>query len=285
MAGEGISTKVAKWRIRDRLLDVRLPAVMGILNVTPDSFHAASRVHADDAVRVAERMLNDGATILDVGGASSRPGAQPITEQEELDRVLPVVEAVAARLPHALISIDTFHANVAQAAVAAGARMVNDISAGAMDDAMLATVARLGVPYVVMHMQGTPKTMQTDPRYTDVVAEVVLYLSQRINAAHNAGIADVIADPGFGFGKTVEHNYALLRSLPSITALGAPVLVGLSRKRMINEMLGTKPDEALNGTTALNTIALLKGASILRVHDVREAAECVKLVNALRDQK
>jgi dihydropteroate synthase len=276
---------MASWKLKDRLWEVQFPMVMGILNVTSDSFHAPSRVHLVDALRVAERMLHDGAAILDIGGASSRPGAEEITEQEELDRLLPVVEAIAARFPQALISIDTFRANVAQTAVAAGARMVNDISAGTFDISMLATVAKLGVPYMAMHMQGAPRTMQTDPRYTDVAAEVTFFLSQRLNAARAAGIADVIIDPGFGFGKTTAHNYTLLGELPRILALGAPVLVGLSRKRMINEVLGTKPDDALNGTTALNAIALLKGASILRVHDVREAVECVKLVNALRDQK
>lgn len=255
--------------------------VMGILNATPDSFHVPSRVGLDEALRVAERMLNDGATILDMGGASSRPGAVEVTEAEEMTRVLPMIAAVHERFPRALLSVDTYRARVAAEAVAAGAGMVNDISAGTLNPAMLRIVAGLGVPYVAMHMQGTPRSMQQAPSYDNVVAEVVHYLSARLSAAREAGVADVILDPGFGFGKTTAHNFALLRSLPHVTALGVPVLVGLSRKRMVNEVLGTTPAGALNGTTVLNTIALTKGASILRVHDVREAMECIQLVNEL----
>lgn len=285
MAGEGIPPKKAEWRIRERLVEVRFPAVMGILNATPDSFHSTSRVNVDEALRLAERMLLDGAAMLDVGGASSRPGAEEVSEAEELRRVLPVIRAVHACFPEAIVSIDTYRCGVAEEAVAAGAGMVNDISAGTLDEAMLAIVAKLGVPYIAMHMQGTPRTMQVDPRYADVAAEVTLHLSRRLNAAHSAGIPDVILDPGFGFGKTTAHNYALLNALERVAALGAPVLVGLSRKRMINEVLGTRPEASLNGTTVLNTIALLKGACILRVHDVREAVECVELVKAFDDQK
>ncbi len=285
MAGEGISSNSATWRIHDRLVDVRFPMVMGILNATPDSFHAASRVTVDDALRRADRMLTDGAMILDIGGASSRPGAQEVPVENELARVLPVINAIHHRFPEALLSIDTYRARVAQEAVDAGAALVNDIGAGLLDDAMLTTVAKLHVPYIAMHMQGTPRTMQNEPHYVNVVPEVTLFLSQRINAARAAGIADVIVDPGFGFGKTTAHNFALLKSLPSFTALAVPVLVGISRKRMINEILGTKPGEALNGTTVLNTISLMNGAHILRVHNVREAVECVKLLGALRDQK
>ncbi len=252
--------------------------VMGILNATPDSFHPESRVDVDSALRVAERMLNVGAMVLDVGGQSSRPGSAAGLAEEEAGRVLPVIEALHLRFPEALISVDTWRSTVAKAAVEHGAAMVNDIGAGLLDEAMLRTVAALGVPYIAMHMQGTPATMQTAPAYTDVAAEVTHFLSERLAAAHAAGIADVLIDPGFGFGKTTAHNYALLRSLPRLTALGAPVLVGLSRKRMINEVLGIRPDQALNGTTALNTIALLNGASILRVHDVKEAKECIDLV-------
>ncbi|MBP7409733.1 MAG: dihydropteroate synthase [Flavobacteriales bacterium] len=270
------------WRLKDRLYEAHFPMVMGILNSTPDSFHAPSRTQADDALRMAERMLNEGASILDIGGASSRPGAEEINEAVELERVLPVIEMIHTRFPDVLLSIDTYRSRVAGDSVAAGACMVNDISAGTFDTEMLPTVAKLGVPYIAMHMQGTPRNMQAHPQYTNVVSEVTRYLSERLNAAHTAGIADVTLDPGFGFGKTTAHNYALLRSLSHVSALGAPVLVGLSRKRMINEVLGTTPEEALNGTTALNTIALLNGASILRVHDVREAVECVKLVTALR---
>ena len=271
------------FRVKDRLVPIRFPLVMGILNATPDSFHADSRVDVDGALRQAEAMLEAGAGLLDIGGASSRPGADEVPADEERRRVLPVVEAVHARFPEAWLSVDTWRAPVAKAAVEAGAGLVNDIGAGLLDPAMLPMVARLGVPYVAMHMQGTPATMQQDPRYDDVVTEVVHFLSGRLRAAHDAGIADVLLDPGFGFGKTTAHNYALLRALPRLKLLGAPLLVGLSRKRMINQVLGTDPSEALNGTTALNTLALEHGADVLRLHDVREAVEAVKLVAAFRN--
>ena len=274
------------WRIRDRLVTVRKPMVMGILNATPDSFFADSRTSIGDALQKTERMLRDGAAILDIGGASSRPGATQVDEDEELRRILPVIDVVHRTFPEALLSVDTWRSQVAMEAVAAGAGMINDIGAGLLDGAMLTTVAQLKVPYVAMHMQGTPATMQRDPNYADVAAEVARFLSARLNAARAVGIADVIVDPGFGFGKNTAHNYALLNGLGRITALGAPVMVGLSRKRMINEVLGTDPANALNGTTALNTIALMRGAAILRVHDVREAMECAHLIDALRpDQK
>lgn len=280
--GEDNGNKGATWRLGDRLVEVRFPLVMGILNATPDSFHQESRVGLDAALHTAERMLEQGAAILDIGGMSTRPGSEAIGESEELARVLPMISAICARFPEALLSIDTYRGMVAREAVEAGAAMVNDIGAGLLDPDMLATVAALGVPYIAMHMQGTPRTMQKAPEYKDVAAEVTLFLSQRMHAAHAAGIADVILDPGFGFGKTTEHNFALLRGMDRIMALGVPVLAGFSRKRMINEVLGTTPAEALNGTTVLNTVALMGGASILRVHDVREAVEAVKLVGALR---
>lgn len=269
------------WRLKDRSVSPKFPLVMGILNATPDSFHAASRVQLDQAVGRAEHMLAEGADILDLGGASSRPGAHEISEQEELDRVIPVVEAIHTKRAEAWLSIDTWRARVAAEAVRAGARMVNDISAGTLDPDMFTTVAACAVPYVVMHMQGTPRTMQTAPAYQDVIAEVLRFLSERMEAAHRTGIADVIIDPGFGFGKTTAHNYKLLRGLPRFAALGAPVLVGLSRKRMITEVLDTTAAEALNGTTILNTVAVLNGASILRVHDVREARQVIELLARL----
>jgi len=269
-------------RIKDRLITLHGPAVMGILNATPDSFHGDSRVDVDGALRLAERMLTEGAAVLDIGGASSRPGSAEVDAAEELRRVLPVIAAVHARFPEALISVDTWRAAVAREAVGAGAGMVNDIGAGLLDPEMLRTVATLNVPYIAMHMQGTPATMQQAPHYGDVAAEVTHFLSERLHACHAAGIADVLVDPGFGFGKTTGHNYALLRELPRMVALGAPVLVGVSRKRMINEVLGTSPAGALNGTTVLNTLALLGGAAVLRVHDVREAVQCVQLVQAFR---
>ncbi|MBL7980757.1 MAG: dihydropteroate synthase [Flavobacteriales bacterium] len=267
-------------RIKDRLVVFRPPMVMGILNATPDSFHSESRVRVDDALRLAERMISEGAAILDIGGMSTRPGAQEVDVDEELRRVVPVIEAVHQRFPEAWISVDTYRASVAKAAVDAGAGMVNDVGAGLLDTAMLPTVAALGVPYIAMHMQGTPRTMQAAPQYTNVVAEVTHFLGERLRACRAAGIADVILDPGFGFGKTTGQNYSLLRELDRINDLGAPVLVGISRKRMINEVLGTTPAEALNGTTVLNTLALLRGAAVLRVHDVREAVEVVRLVGA-----
>lgn len=272
------------WRIGDRLVQLPAPRVMGILNATPDSFHGASRVDVDGALRLAERMLEEGASILDMGGASSRPGSPVITMEEELRRVLPVITAVHNRFPEALLSVDTWRSAVARAAVHAGAGLVNDIGAGLLDPDMLPTVAALHVPYIAMHMQGTPATMQLSPTYTDVAGEVTLFLSGRIRACKDAGIPDVIIDPGFGFGKTTAHNYRLLRELPRLCTLGAPVLVGLSRKRMVNEVLGIPPSEALNGTTILNTLALLGGATILRVHDVREAMEVVKLMGRYLDE-
>lgn len=281
MAGESSADRIAVWRVKDTLREVRMPAVMGIINATPDSFHVASRAGIDEALRMAERMLAEGAAILDIGGMSTRPGSEEVTEDAELQRAVPVIVAIHDHFPDALLSIDTYRSRVAEEAVAAGAGMVNDIGAGLLDARMLETVARLRVPYIAMHMQGMPRTMQQHPAYGNVVSEVTLFLSQRLNAARAAGIPDVILDPGFGFGKTTAHNYALLNRLGSVTALGAPVLVGLSRKRMINEVLGTSPAEALNGTTALNTIALMKGAAILRVHDVKEAVQCIRLARTV----
>ncbi|HQV75377.1 MAG TPA: dihydropteroate synthase [Flavobacteriales bacterium] len=268
------------WRIGDQLIVRNQPMVMGILNVTPDSFHVESRTDLNGVLHVAERMLMEGATILDIGGASSRPGATEPGPEEELRRVLPVIDAIIRRFPDALLSVDTYHAKMAKEAVETGAGMVNDIGAGMMDPDMFRTVSLLKVPYVLMHMQGTPRTMQRDPHYTDVASEVTLFLSTRMKAAHDAGIPDVIIDPGFGFGKTTEHNFTLLNSIPRLVALGAPVMVGLSRKRMINEVLGTTSAHALNGTSVLHTLALNNGAAILRVHDVKEAVECVKLIQA-----
>ncbi len=279
-------TDYTSWRLRDRLLAPRFPLVMGILNATPDSFYLASRANSvDEALHLAERMLAQGADILDVGGQSSRPGSGEGDEREEMRRVVPAIEAIHREFPEALISVDTWRATVAAESVAFGARMVNDIGAGLLDTEMLTTVAGLGVPYVAMHMLGAPATMQQAPHYSDVAAEVTLFLSERLRAAHEAGIADVIIDPGFGFGKTTEHNFALLADLSRLRALDAPVLIGVSRKRMINDILGTTPADALNGTTVINTIALLKGAAILRVHDVKAAVECVKLVRAIPDDR
>lgn len=272
----------ATWRSKDRLIAPSFPLVMGILNVTPDSFHAASRIHADDVLRTAGSMLEDGAAILDIGGASSRPGSEEVPIQVELDRVIPVIEKLHKEFPEALLSIDTYRSVVAEHAVLAGAGMVNDIGAGLLDAEMFTTISKLNVPYVLMHMQGRPRDMQKDPRYDNVVMEVIHFLSKRMAAARDAGIADLIIDPGFGFGKTTGHNFSLLRALGSFNALGVPVLAGLSRKRMINEILDTTPANALNGTTVMNTLALLNGADILRVHDVQDAVECIRLQQEYR---
>jgi dihydropteroate synthase len=265
-----------------QLVRPAFPLVMGILNATPDSFHAASRATTvDDALRTAERMLAEGAAVLDIGGASTRPGAIPVDPEVERERVVKVTDALHRHFPQALLSIDTANAHVADAAVQAGARMVNDVSAGRQDPAMFATVARAGVPMVLMHMQGEPRTMQEAPQYGNVVCEVVHFLSERVLAARQAGVADLLVDPGFGFGKNTRHNHELLHGLPALACLGLPLVVGLSRKRMVNEVLGTTPAEALNGTTVLNTMALLAGAHVLRVHDVKEAVQAVALTGWL----
>ncbi len=248
---------------------------MGILNATPDSFYTGT-FNITASVALAGAMLAAGATILDIGGASTRPGAAEVSPQEEADRVLPLIESLHAAFPDTWLSVDTFHADVAAQAVHAGARIVNDITAGS-DPGMLRTVSGLGVPYIAMHMQGTPQTMQQDPQYGDVVSEVFDYLKARTLACGAAGIHDTILDPGFGFGKTVAHNFQLLNGLGSFRALGRPILAGISRKSMVCRPLGVNPRDALNGSTALHMAALREGASILRVHDVREAMECIIL--------
>lgn len=266
-----------------KLLDLSTPQVMGILNVTPDSFYDGGRLNdLDTLVKKGEEMLKAGAVILDVGGMSSRPGADVITPDEELKRVLPAIEALKKAFPEVIISIDTVHARVAEEAVKAGAAIINDISAGSMDEQMFPTVARLNVPYVLMHMQGRPNTMQQAPHYEDVVTEVLDFLITRLHELRTMGVHDVIIDQGYGFGKTVEHNYQLLKATDRFTMLGQPLLVGVSRKSMICKVLKKDPKDALNGTTALHAIALLKGASMLRVHDVQEAIEVVKLMEAYK---
>jgi dihydropteroate synthase len=257
------------------------PIVMGIINVTPDSFYRGSRQLAVDAVlRESEKMLNDGASILDVGGQSTRPGSESIGRDAELERVIPAIEAMVKRFPQVYISIDTYNANVAKAAVDAGACMVNDISAGEMDLQMLETVAALHVPYIAMHMKGTPATMQQHAQYDNVTRDVLDFFIQKGEQCRRAGIHDVIIDVGFGFAKTIAHNFKLLKDLPVFRMLDKPILAGLSRKSTIYKTLGTSAEEALNGTTVLNTIALMNGANILRVHDVKEAVEAIRLVGA-----
>ena len=265
-----------------RLLSLEKPVVMGILNATPDSFFNKGRDSStEDILRTAEKMLSDGAAILDIGGASTRPGAELISADEEISRVIPAIEAIMKSFPEAWLSVDTYNAATAAAAVNAGAAIINDVSSGALDDEMLNTVARLKVPYIAMHMRGVPKTMQQDPQYDDVVYEVREYLRKVCDHCATLGITDIITDPGFGFGKALPHNFALLNKLATLRMLGKPVLAGISRKGMVWKTLGTSAEEALNGTTALHMAALQQGAGILRVHDVKEAVEVVKLFNIM----
>lgn len=252
---------------------------MGILNVTPDSFFDGGRYTEDAALLIqVEKMLQEGATLLDIGGASSRPGAAEVSETEECRRVIPAIESILRRFPEALLSVDTWRARVASEAVSAGAAVVNDISGGNMDTTLVQTTAKLGVPYILMHMQGTPNTMQQNPQYDDVVTEVLDFFIQKIAALQEEGVREIIVDPGFGFGKSLAHNYTLLRHLHVFRqVLELPVLAGISRKSMICKPLKINPPAALNGTTALHMVALQQGASILRAHDVREAKEVIKL--------
>lgn len=268
---------------KGQLLVIDQPIVMGILNVTPDSFYAGSRVKVNDhLLQRADEMVRDGATILDIGGQSTRPNSKRISEEEEAGRVIPAIEKIQQNFPEQLLSIDTFYASVAKAAVAAGASLVNDVSAGSLDRAMIPAVALLKVPYILMHMQGNPQTMQKSPQYNNVTLDVFDALSFQIKTLQQAGLNDIIVDPGFGFGKTIEHNFRLLQNLQFFQQLGKPLLVGLSRKATIYKTLNTTSDKALNGTTVLHTIALMNGASILRVHDVKEAREAIDLFVAYR---
>ncbi len=256
---------------------------MGIINATPDSFYAQSRTSTkSQVVAKAGQMLNEGADLLDIGGFSTRPNAEQVSESEELNRVIPLVEALVSEYPEALISVDTFRAKVAWEAVQAGASLVNDVSGGQADEAMFSTVARLKVPYILMHMQGTPTTMMQHTHYQHLVNDIALYFSQRTQALLALGHTDIIIDPGFGFSKTLEQNYTLLNSLNHLQKVGFPVLIGVSRKSMIYKLLKTTPEMALNGTNMLNFAALERGASILRVHDVKEAKETITLFNALQ---
>lgn len=263
---------------RGKLLDLTHPMVMGILNATPDSFFDGGKHNEiTAALHHCEAMLTEGASIIDVGGMSSRPGANIIDEAEELKRVLPLIGAIAKAYPSAVISIDTVRASVAVAAVDSGAAIVNDISAGRIDPGMYATVGNLGVPYVLMHMQGMPSDMQKKPDYKDVVQEVLDFLIQETGKLLQAGVKDIIIDPGFGFGKTVAHNYELLKKMHILQVLEKPILAGISRKSMICKVLNLPPSEALNGTSALHMVALQQGARILRAHDVKEAMQVIKL--------
>lgn len=268
---------------KGQLIDLSQPKIMGILNVTPDSFYDGGNYKNEISIlNKVETMLNEGATFIDIGGYSSRPGADFVSETEELNRVIPIINLIVKKFPETLISIDTFRSNVAKKTVNAGAALINDISAGKLDTLMIETVGKLGVPYIMMHMRGNPKTMQTQTNYDDLIKEVISYFGERISIAHKAKINDIIIDPGFGFAKTLDQNYQLLKHLQLLKITNKPILAGISRKSMIYKTLNITAKEALNGTTALNTIALNNGASILRVHDVKEAAECIKLFNKLK---
>ena len=263
---------------KGRLLVVDKPLVMGIINATPDSFFGGSRfTEVDEIVAKVEKMLSEGADLIDIGGQSTRPGSELISPDEEIKRVVPAIEAIIQKFPDTFISIDTFYSKVAIAAVNGGATIVNDISAGSMDKQMIETVVQLKVPYILMHMKGTPQTMQQNAVYENVSREVLDFFIAKTNELRKAGVLDIIIDPGFGFGKTIDHNFELLKNLSVFKMLDKPVLVGISRKSTIYKTLGVNSDEALNGTSVLNTIALMNGASVLRVHDVKEAKEAVTL--------
>lgn len=269
--------------VNGHLLDLSRPQVMGILNVTPDSFFAGSRMQSEtDIINRAAQILEQGASIIDIGAYSSRPNAQHITPEEEMSRLRFGLELINRHHPDAILSVDTFRADVAAMCVEEyGVAIINDIAAGEMDNRMFPTVARLQVPYIMMHMQGTPQNMQQEPHYDDVIKEVFLYFAKKVQQLRDLGGKDIIIDPGFGFGKTVEHNYELMSHLEEFAIFELPLLVGVSRKSMITRLLGVTPAEALNGTTALNTISLMKGADIIRVHDVKEAVETVKIVQRI----
>lgn len=283
--------------LRGQLFALDHPIVMGILNVTPDSFYAGSRMLADemsgngeqnDAERIRSRVhaiLDEGGEMIDIGAYSTRPGAPDVSADEEMRRLAFGLEIIRREAPQAIVSVDTFRADVAKYCVRDyGVQIINDISGGELDRAMFHTVGRLGVPYILMHMQGEPRTMQQAPHYDNCPAEVITYLARRAQALRDHGVKDIILDPGFGFGKTLLHNYELMDRLEDFHELAMPLLVGISRKSMIYRLLGGTPHEALNGTTVLNTIALMKGAHILRVHDVKAAAEAVKIYNAMKSQ-
>ncbi len=270
--------------VNGSLLDLSGPCVMGILNITPDSFYAGSRMQTEAEIAArAQQILDEGAGIIDIGAYSSRPNAENVSPREEMERLRMGLEILRKTHPGAVISVDTFRADVARMCVEEyGVAIINDISAGEMDGDMFRTVVELNVPYIMMHMQGTPQNMQQHPHYDNLLKEVFLYFAQKVQQLRDLGMKDIILDPGFGFGKTVEHNYELLAHLEEFRVFELPLLVGISRKSMIYRLLGNTPQDALNGTTVLDTICLLKGADILRVHDVREAVETVKIVEAMR---
>ena len=279
---DSVITKKKSLNFRGKLEDINVPKILGILNLTPDSFYDGGKnSNLELSINNVKKMLTDGADIIDIGAYSSRPGATHISEQEEIDRLLPTLTAVLEQFPATKISVDTFRAKVAFAAVNAGAVVVNDISGGNLDSEMWQTVANLQVPYIAMHMQGNPQNMQENPKYNNVLDDVIYDLSKKIENMKQAGIKDIIIDPGFGFGKTLDQNYQLLKGLKEFEMLGHPILVGVSRKSMIYNFLNSTPKESLNGTTAVHMLALERGAHFLRVHDVKEAKEAINIWNKL----
>jgi dihydropteroate synthase len=265
--------------LKGKLISFNVPIIMGVLNITHDSFYKNSRVTTiNELIKSTEKMLLSGATIIDIGAASSRPGAKLIDSEKEIEILMPALESLVKQFPEAYFSIDTYNSITAKQAFNSGAAMINDISAGKIDPNMLSTIASLNIPYVMMHMKGLPEHMQDNPSYTNVLQESIDYFVERVGLARSFGITDIIIDPGFGFGKLLEHNYLLLKNLALFEIFNVPILCGLSRKSMINKVIHTTPNEALNGTTVLNTIALLNGAQILRVHDAQEAKQTVDLV-------
>lgn len=270
---------------KGQLIDLSRPRVMGILNLTPDSFYDGGKYKNEvDILNQVEKMLDEGATFIDLGGYSSKPGAAFVEEDEELKRVIPVIELLIKNFPDIILSVDTFRSKVAKVSVTAGAAMINDISGAILDPEMIKIVAKLQVPYIMMHMRGTPQTMQQQTQYNDLLKEIISYFAERLRLAKTEQLIDIIIDPGFGFAKTRKQNFELLRKLELLSIIGKPILAGVSRKSMIYKTLNTTPQLALNGTTALNMIALTKGANILRVHDVKEAAECITLFKQLNNQ-
>lgn len=270
---------------RGRLLDLSTPVVMGIVNITPDSFYAESRCKNEtEILKRVETVINEGGQIVDVGACSSRPGVVPISQEEEIERLFPALNLIRKHFPDIPISVDTFRAEVAQKSVnECEADIINDISGGEFDDKMFDTIAKLNVPYILTHIQGNLQTMQDNPQYKDLIGEIMLWFSQKVDLLRMKGVNDIIIDPGFGFGKTIEHNFTLIKNIEQFKFFELPILVGVSRKSMIYKFLDTTPEESLNGTTVLNTIVLFKGANILRVHDVKEAIECVTLIKKITE--
>lgn len=284
MAKDTFLNRKVTLNSKGNLIDLSQPAVMAILNITPDSFYSQSRINTiDEALKRTATFIQEGAQFIDIGAYSSRPGAIHVSEAEELERLLPIVDAIVKEFPNTLISIDTFRAKVAEAAILSGAHLINDISAGNLDEAMFDTVAKLQVPYIMMHMKGTPQNMQENPTYKNITSEVLTYFIEKLSHLRKLGVKDIIIDPGFGFAKTIDHNYKLLQEMESLNILALPILVGFSRKSMLTKFLDIKSEEALNGTTVLNTISLQKGATILRVHDVKAAMECIKLSEKVKN--